>query len=581
MATLEDMAAQLAAVLQVQGNKGRSEWSQLHGKLAEVAAAVGGDDPRTAIQALQKVAKDASSSLALMRALQERVTKSNLKYIVYLVARELSMTPLGDSEPVHMIDEHSRFCKESVDRIIKCSAELSAPDAPYAVVSIVGAQSSETLTWVCPLVYLIFQNEEFGIDDLNFCIRITGKSFLLNHLFGTRFPEMDNRRRRSQTTRGIMISRCIAPSLVLMDVEGFDGREKGQDKLFEKQAALFALTVSDLMMVNMLETDIGREEGGATSLFRIIFQERPKLKMGITKLLVVLRRCDVETSLEIMRSDVLESLEKIWGSVNESVKFKDYIEVDIVGLQDKHSPEFPKQVTALRNLLSNNRNSKVPASGFSLSSSMFWDTIKENKSLDILSHQAALAKLHCRELVEEILQSLKSQEMYRRLISENYPERFKEISLEMLGKIITQFDLNTRRYDSNARENERRHLLEKLHETVKVVSRELIWKVKANTLEQFKRDFSAKNIENMKQANDDLSKYVEEFMSSCGDEKVFDLDHLGKVCGELKEQLQSYAALAIKEKRAKQSHKRTLKRVIKGGKIALGVVGLMTGVNFF
>ncbi|CAM0878766.1 unnamed protein product [Alopecurus aequalis] len=550
MATLEDMAAQLAAVLQVQGNKGRSEWSQLHGKLAEVAAAVGGDDPRTAIQALQKVAKDASSSLALMRALQERVTKSNLKYIVYLVARELSMTPLGDSEPVHMIDEHSRFCKESVDRIIKCSAELSAPDAPYAVVSIVGAQSS-------------------------------GKSFLLNHLFGTRFPEMDNRRRRSQTTRGIMISRCIAPSLVLMDVEGFDGREKGQDKLFEKQAALFALTVSDLMMVNMLETDIGREEGGATSLFRIIFQERPKLKMGITKLLVVLRRCDVETSLEIMRSDVLESLEKIWGSVNESVKFKDYIEVDIVGLQDKHSPEFPKQVTALRNLLSNNRNSKVPASGFSLSSSMFWDTIKENKSLDILSHQAALAKLHCRELVEEILQSLKSQEMYRRLISENYPERFKEISLEMLGKIITQFDLNTRRYDSNARENERRHLLEKLHETVKVVSRELIWKVKANTLEQFKRDFSAKNIENMKQANDDLSKYVEEFMSSCGDEKVFDLDHLGKVCGELKEQLQSYAALAIKEKRAKQSHKRTLKRVIKGGKIALGVVGLMTGVNFF
>ncbi|CAM0878769.1 unnamed protein product [Alopecurus aequalis] len=515
MATLEDMAAQLAAVLQVQGNKGRSEWSQLHGKLAEVAAAVGGDDPRTAIQALQKVAKDASSSLALMRALQERVTKSNLKYIVYLVARELSMTPLGDSEPVHMIDEHSRFCKESVDRIIKCSAELSAPDAPYAVVSIVGAQSS-------------------------------GKSFLLNHLFGTRFPEMDNRRRRSQTTRGIMISRCIAPSLVLMDVEGFDGREKGQDKLFEKQAALFALTVSDLMMVNMLETDIGREEGGATSLFRIIFQERPKLKMGITKLLVVLRRCDVETSLEIMRSDVLESLEKIWGSVNESVKFKDYIEVDIVGLQDKHSPEFPKQVTALRNLLSNNRNSKVPASGFSLSSSMFWDTIKENKSLDILSHQAALAKLHCRELVEEILQSLKSQEMYRRLISENYPERFKEISLEMLGKIITQFDLNTRRYDSNARENERRHLLEKLHETVKVVSRELIWKVKANTLEQFKRDFSAKNIENMKQANDDLSKYVEEFMSSCGDEKVFDLDHLGKVCGELKEQLQSYAALAIK-----------------------------------
>jgi hypothetical protein len=33
---------------------------------------------------------------------------------------------------------------------------------------------------------------------------------------------------RSQTTRGIMMSRCIGPSLLLLDVEGFDGREKGQ-----------------------------------------------------------------------------------------------------------------------------------------------------------------------------------------------------------------------------------------------------------------------------------------------------------------------------------------------------------------
>jgi len=46
----------------------------------------------------------------------------------------------------------STFCQDEVDRMVKASKELSVPNAPYAVISIVGAQSSGKL----PSLYAIY-----------------------------------------------------------------------------------------------------------------------------------------------------------------------------------------------------------------------------------------------------------------------------------------------------------------------------------------------------------------------------------------------------------------------------------------
>lgn len=66
----------------------------------------------------------------------------------------------------------------------------------------------------------------------------TGKSTLLNHLFGTEFGVMSETDRR-QTTKGIWMSknkregaaggssRQMADNILIMDVEGTDGRERG------------------------------------------------------------------------------------------------------------------------------------------------------------------------------------------------------------------------------------------------------------------------------------------------------------------------------------------------------------------
>jgi hypothetical protein len=157
---LKDMAAQLAYMLQVQGEKSAKGWDEcIHKKLAEVAAAAAGDDPREAAEALQKLAKDASSSPALMRTLEETISKANpglLKDLVLLVAHELNMTPLGNLEPVKIVDHDGNFCKETMDHIIHSSSELSAPNAPYAVISIVGGEASgkpPSLISVCFCAY--------------------------------------------------------------------------------------------------------------------------------------------------------------------------------------------------------------------------------------------------------------------------------------------------------------------------------------------------------------------------------------------------------------------------------------------
>ena len=58
----------------------------------------------------------------------------------------------------------------------------------------------------------------------------TGKSTLLNRLFGTTFTEM-NETARQQTTKGIWLSKAKQSSVLVMDVEGTDGRERGEDQV--------------------------------------------------------------------------------------------------------------------------------------------------------------------------------------------------------------------------------------------------------------------------------------------------------------------------------------------------------------
>ena len=81
---------------------------------------------------------------------------------------------------------------------------------------------------------------------------------------------------RRQTTQGIWLaksSKLSNPTTLVMDLEGSDGRERGEDdNSFERQSSLFALAVADVLVVNMWAKDVGREAGAGKPLLKTIFQ---------------------------------------------------------------------------------------------------------------------------------------------------------------------------------------------------------------------------------------------------------------------------------------------------------------------
>ncbi|MCD7468473.1 hypothetical protein HAX54_006688 [Datura stramonium] len=103
-----------------------------------------------------------------------------------------------DSCSTQLIDGNGEFNLKGLENFTS-SVKLACCGLSYAVVAIMGPQSS-------------------------------GKSTLLNHLFYTNFREMDAFRGRNQTTKGIWIAKAVGiePLTIVMDLEGTDGRERGE-----------------------------------------------------------------------------------------------------------------------------------------------------------------------------------------------------------------------------------------------------------------------------------------------------------------------------------------------------------------
>ncbi|MES1917374.1 MAG: hypothetical protein MHM6MM_009106, partial [Cercozoa sp. M6MM] len=113
-----------------------------------------------------------------------------------------------------------------------------------------------------------------GLSKYTLCAVIgcqsSGKSTLLNLLFGTHFDVLDASRGRQQTTRGVWFGASNiatlpdgdsdpATKLLVLDVEGTDSMSRGDERdSFERQSALLALALAEVLVINMWFTDIGR-----------------------------------------------------------------------------------------------------------------------------------------------------------------------------------------------------------------------------------------------------------------------------------------------------------------------------------
>lgn len=58
----------------------------------------------------------------------------------------------------------------------------------------------------------------------------------------------------------------------MLDVEGTDGRERGEDQDFERKSALFSLAIAEVLIINMWETQVGLYNGANMGLLKTVFE---------------------------------------------------------------------------------------------------------------------------------------------------------------------------------------------------------------------------------------------------------------------------------------------------------------------
>lgn len=277
----------------------------------------------------------------------------------------------------------------------------------------------------------------------------TGKSTLLNYLFGTQFGVMSEDDRR-QTTKGIWMSKNkkghantdsknMAENILVMDVEGTDGRERGEDQDFERKSALFALATSEVLLVNIWEHQVGLYQGANMGLLKVVFEVNLELFLKDTKsnprslLFFVIRDHLGTTPLANLRNTLVQDLTRIWSGLNkppglEKSKIEDYFDFAFAALPHKIlQPErFVSEVAKLgtrfreghrdprRDPLRGDQeyeggvflpeyHRRIPADGFSIYAEQVWDQIVNNKDLDLPTQQELMAQFRCDEIAREVL----------------------------------------------------------------------------------------------------------------------------------------------------------------------------------
>ncbi|RCV38703.1 hypothetical protein SETIT_8G163600v2 [Setaria italica] len=329
------------------------------------------------------------------------------------------------------------------------AAGLPGQGLSYAVVSILGPQGS-------------------------------GKSTLLNHLFGTSFREMDALRGRHQTTKGIWIAKAVGvePFTVVLDLEGTDGRERGQDDTaFEKQSALFALAVSDIVMINLWCHDIGREHAANRPLLRTVFQVLMRLFSPRKTTLLLVIRDKTKTPLEFLTQALKEDIQKIWDSVRKPEAYKEaalseFFNVEVTALSSYEEKEelFMEQVGQLRQRfyhsiapggLAADRRGVIPASGFCLSALQIWKVIRENKDLNLPAHKVMVATVRCEEIVNEKLGQFLSDKGWLELdaaVKSGPVLSFGTRLGAILNSYLSGYDMETMYFDEGVRTAKRQQL---------------------------------------------------------------------------------------------------------------------------
>ncbi|WVO19367.1 protein SEY1 [Cryptococcus decagattii] len=365
----------------------------------------------------------------------------------------------AESSRLQIVNENQEFTKELSPYLAKW--DLLDKGFAYDVVAVFGSQS-------------------------------TGKSTLLNRLFGTTFDVMDESKRQ-QTTKGIWMCPSQYSSTLVMDVEGTDGRERGEDQDFERKSALFSLASTEVLIVNLWEHQIGLYNGANMGLLKTVFEvnlglfggggdnSKPKPQEK-TLILFVIRDHVGATPMSNLTGTLTQDMEKIWDSLSKPAHLEDaalssYFDLSFAALPHKIlMPEkFEEAVLELRQrFVDRSRedyvfqpayHKRIPADGVSFYMEGIWQQVLTNKDLDLPTQQELLAQFRCDEISTLVVEAfLASAKIVRKPVDGgSVVEGLGALMRDWLETALGKFDRDASRYHSAVYQRKRLDLLSSLH----------------------------------------------------------------------------------------------------------------------
>lgn len=258
--------------------------------------------------------------------------------------------------------------------------------------------------------------------------------------------------------------------MLVMDVEGTDGRERGEDQDFERKSALFSLASSEVLIINLWEHQVGLYQGANMGLLKTVFevnlglfgkkaQEGPQSR---TLLLFVIRDHIGVTPLSNLQTTLTADLTRIWDSLSKppalaQAQLLDYFDLAFTALPHKilESQKFEDEVAKLRErFVDKSRENyvfrdiyhkRIPADGVAVYMENIWEQVQSNKDLDLPTQQELLAQFRCDEISSAALGEFNEQAK-----SQKRPIEAGKVVQGLGGLMRSWRDQTLARYDRDA-----------------------------------------------------------------------------------------------------------------------------------
>jgi GTPase SAR1 family protein len=485
----------------------------------------------------------------------------------------------GKGHLLQLIDERGQFDENACESFLHDAGAIEW-NKKYNVISIMGPQSSGKSTLMNHAFGTSFQE----MDELSGCVcnlfverareddnarfslslSLVSSLFLDADFYTSSFVSiLFDRNRRRQTTKGVWMA--IAESeqssssnnnnTVVLDLEGSDGRERGEDdQTFEKQTALFALASSDVLLVNVWCNDIGREHASGKPLLKTILQVNLKLFCNSsssatrkTKLVFVIRDRS-KTPIELLEKSLKEDVEQVWQSIKKPEHFansdvSEFFDVGYFSLPHYlHENElFVKECQGLRAALMSSTDSssvvssdgdttesKVPSTALPTSMREIWKAVQENRDLDLPAHAIMVATVRCEEIATMCADAVEASDAIGMLCERANTPNASECTT--LGKEIEAiaktgfdvYDAETAFFDKNVRDMKRRELAGKLTTVFKPTLEAHFTNVSKKLLTKVRRelDAAASGFENDEDASKKKSLKFSQMALSLEEESI-------------------------------------------------------------